>query len=613
MENLESFQLPRGGPIYLENLVGPLTRVTDFQSELDQELCSLEEEFTPSDDDDECDLSVDQLKILSEEELVDMALKQALQETEISSQVVRGEEISRNEEEGALVERDGECQRESPLQVDMTEVLEEENSTTGKETSRNRDALVEEDDEGPLRKNPKKSKRMTNLCNEEFDEQHAEGKLCNKSRKEGRNTIDKDKSAAELEKGGEPHMENTSQGKSTEEVEEGVGLFERHQTRSRTARSESHGKERSKKDLCEKDEQQENAKKRRRGRMSKSNGALVKYPEKRKKRGRYFDRDTRAGELENPIFIEKVEQLARIKQKQDEDKTAARLHSFNGAHKVNGAIISSPSENVGKMKSLRSTASSTKVRNSCNALQYTPITHSEVVLSVEVYNQKIKTQELLVLGNQNLSELRDQIYCSTDELMQKSGKHDPSGYFLIEQVFCNDKRDPSAIDYSQPILDWLRDSKNEAREKWECVLSGELQQKQRALFGESPTPPMPQFKAVEMHRIRFCDISFRLGAGYMYCHQGDCKHLIVIRDMRRVHPEDVQNRASYPVVTFQHKTRYRKCDACKIYRATKVTVDDKWARENPCHFCDNCYYLLHYGEDGSLLYHDFTVHDYHHG
>lgn len=92
--------------------------------------------------------------------------------------------------------------------------------------------------------------------------------------------------------------------------------------------------------------------------------------------------------------------------------------------------------------------------------------------------------------------------------------------------------------------------------------------------------------------------------------QGDCKHVFVIRDMRLIHPEDVQIQAAYPVLTFQLKTRHRKCSVCKIYQATKVTVDDKWAQENPCYFCNSCYYLLHYDEDGKLLY-EFTVFDYH--
>jgi snRNA-activating protein complex subunit 3 len=92
--------------------------------------------------------------------------------------------------------------------------------------------------------------------------------------------------------------------------------------------------------------------------------------------------------------------------------------------------------------------------------------------------------------------------------------------------------------------------------------------------------------------------------------QGDCKHTIVIRDMRLIHPEDMHNRAGYPIAIFQLKFRVQKCDVCKIYRATKVTVDDKWAQKNPCYFCKDCYFLLHYGKDESLLYSDFSVYDY---
>jgi len=31
-----------------------------------------------------------------------------------------------------------------------------------------------------------------------------------------------------------------------------------------------------------------------------------------------------------------------------------------------------------------------------------------------------------------LTELKDNIHCATDQVMQKAGKYDPSGYFLIE-------------------------------------------------------------------------------------------------------------------------------------------------------------------------------------
>lgn len=37
-----------------------------------------------------------------------------------------------------------------------------------------------------------------------------------------------------------------------------------------------------------------------------------------------------------------------------------------------------------------------------------------------------------MLGRQMLTELRDVICCLTDQVMQKAGQYDPSGYFLIE-------------------------------------------------------------------------------------------------------------------------------------------------------------------------------------
>ncbi|KAK9267879.1 hypothetical protein L1049_010316 [Liquidambar formosana] len=103
--------------------------------------------------------------------------------------------------------------------------------------------------------------------------------------------------------------------------------------------------------------------------------------------------------------------------------------------------------------------------------------------------------------------------------MQKAGQHDPSGYFLIEDVFYNDLRGPSTIDYSEPIFDWLKESKDDALEKWEFIISSELQWKQKALLGNITMSQSPRFRAVDMHKTRFCDLKFRLGAGYLYCHQ----------------------------------------------------------------------------------------------
>ncbi|XP_038894484.1 snRNA-activating protein complex subunit isoform X3 [Benincasa hispida] len=306
----------------------------------------------------------------------------------------------------------------------------------------------------------------------------------------------------------------------------------------------------------------------------------------------------------------KVAEIAKLKQKQDADRAVVKLHAF----KWKKEIASSSSESKERLKSLRSTNFSTKVPHvkSLSSGEHGTLRHPTTVLFVEVYHKSrkmVKTQELLVLGQQKLAELKDKIYCSTDTLMEKAGQQDSSGYFLIEDVFCNDLRNPSAIDYSKPIFDWLKNSEDEARKKWGCIITGESQQKS-SVVDEVSVSHVPHFRSVNMNKVRFCDLKFRLGAGYLYCHQGDCKHTIVIRDMRLIHPEDVHDRVAYPIVTFQLRTRARKCDVCNIYRAKKVTLDDKWAQENPCYFCEDCYFLLHYSKEGNLLYNDFVVHDY---
>ncbi|GLT38817.1 hypothetical protein SLA2020_130390 [Shorea laevis] len=339
---------------------------------------------------------------------------------------------------------------------------------------------------------------------------------------------------------------------------------------------------------------------------SSNQTALTKKNSSRKRRRKVHDHHIENG------YIAKVEELVKIKQKQDEAKAAARLHCLSSSCQSNDCSVSS-SENIERMQSLRSTTSARKVSSS-DIEQHIPVSGQEVVLCVEVYHNVrkwAKIQEFLVLGQQKLTELRDKIYCLSDQVMQKAGQCDPSGYFLIENVFYNDLRDPSAIDYSKSILDWLSNSRDDALRKWECSVTGQLQRKHREILGSAPTSELPHFEAVNMHEKQFCNLNFRLGAGYLYCHQGDCKHTIVIRDMRLIHPEDVKNQAAYPIVIFQLKPRVQKCNVCKIYRATKVTADNKWASENPCYFCDHCYTLLHSGADPSS-YTDFSVYNYVH-
>ncbi|XP_031397078.1 snRNA-activating protein complex subunit isoform X2 [Punica granatum] len=522
--------IPRGGPIFVPNLVGPLTRVPYFESSLLHLLQDLEAEIS-SGSVNSCDedISVDELKVFSEVELVDTAMKKAFNDEEELSLI----ENSASMEDAANAAA-AECTNEPTTKATS-------NTATGGKSKKRR-------------RRTKKSKAQADGGADDSSTRPPENES-NAGGEQGKGISNGEYSLIEIPTSKEdtsttPQCYNESASETT--LNTAVG---------------------------------DKAKKRRR-KTNNTQALVVSY-------------------------ITKVEEVVQIKKKQDEDKAGAiGLHSFNAIQKISGGAMPS-AERAKKLEVMRSTGSKLKPSS---IQDHVPLQYPEVVLSVEVYhnNRKFnKTQEFLVLGRQLLTELRDKIYCITDHVMEKACSYDPSGYFLIEDIFCNDLRDPSAVDYSEPILEWLRTSKEEALQKWDCIVSGELQQKQKAVIGEVSNLQLPQFKAVEMQKARFCDLKFQLGAGYLYCHQGDCKHTIVIRDMRLIHPDDVQNRAAYPITTFQHKTRALKCSVCRIYRATRVTLDDKWAQENPCYFCENCYFLLHYSKDRSLMYSDFSVFDYH--
>ncbi|KAE7998102.1 hypothetical protein FH972_002678 [Carpinus fangiana] len=281
-EDVGNLSIPKGGPIYVPNLVGPLSSVPKFEASLLHQLQNLEAEIRCSDPSQQCDedISVDELKILSEEELVDMAMKEAFQDKE---------------------------DHENPLQPS------EENSS----------AAEKKDD----------CRRSSN-----------------------------------------PSVTECAQGNN-----------------SRKRKKDNNS---------------------RKGKKTKANNHAVESR-----------------------YTAKVEQFVKVKQKQDEDKAAARLHSFNASCKINECAIAL-SERTERMKSLRFTNSAKKVKSASTG-EHIAVRYPDVVLSVEVYHNSrkwVKTQEFLVLGRQSLTELRDKIYCLTDQVMQKAGQHDPSGYFLIEDV-----------------------------------------------------------------------------------------------------------------------------------------------------------------------------------
>jgi len=114
-----------------------------------------------------------------------------------------------------------------------------------------------------------------------------------------------------------------------------------------------------------------------------------------------------------------------------------------------------------------------------------------------------------------------------------------------------------------------------------------------------------------METTTFNDLTLGIDIPYLYCHRGNCEHIMIITDIRLLHCGDNMNKDAYPLQIFQNKIRRRKCRVCDIYPAKYVTKNDPLSPENPCFYCEQCYRPFHCKSDGTLQ-HDYEEYYYYH-
>ncbi|XP_061230655.1 snRNA-activating protein complex subunit 3 [Neopsephotus bourkii] len=195
-------------------------------------------------------------------------------------------------------------------------------------------------------------------------------------------------------------------------------------------------------------------------------------------------------------------------------------------------------------------------------------------------------QTVLVLGSQKLTELRDSISCVSDFQIGGEFSSQPdqapehvskdlykSAFFYFEGIFYNDKRYPECRDLSRTVIEW----------------------------SESHDRGYVNLQSDDMEDYTFNDLSLKIGFPYLFCHQGDCEHIIIITDIRLIHHDDCLDRNLYPLLIKKHWLCTRKCFVCKMYTARWVTNNDSLAPEDPCFFCDVCFQMLHYDLEGNKL------------
>ncbi|KPP74155.1 snRNA-activating protein complex subunit 3-like [Scleropages formosus] len=193
---------------------------------------------------------------------------------------------------------------------------------------------------------------------------------------------------------------------------------------------------------------------------------------------------------------------------------------------------------------------------------------------------------LQVMGSQKLSELRDAICCVSDLQVYGEFSSTPdmapefiskdlykSAFFFFEGVFYDDMRYPECTAISKSTIEWAK------------------------------SHDFPTYRSAKMEETTFNDLVVKIGYPYLYCHQGDCEHVVIITDIRLAHRDDCLDKNLYPLLIYKHRMLTRKCSVCNLYISRWLTTDDHLAPMDPCLFCDMCFRTLHYDKEGNKLGH----------
>jgi snRNA-activating protein complex subunit 3 len=332
---------------------------------------------------------------------------------------------------------------------------------------------------------------------------------------------------------------------------------------------------------------------------------------------------------------------AKLNYKQEQSTAAQHLHTLQ-AYPLEG------SEKLGRrsfasVKPLETAEVATEVpieeerknsrRGAASAAAAVPA--GEVVISVAVHLPQAPayvSEEWLVLGSQNLTDLRDSLYCLTETNIKNVEKDEnmrrpttasltlsqQSSYFYIEGSFFIDTRNFNSHTKSSNTKA-INDASDLSEEIRKYLKHVNVKAPPHPVPGPSSRPLGPfttDYSVASMQDRVFEDLWVRLGIGAagLFCHQGGCEHLIVFLDVRAHDPAiDPPLIAQYPYKIADPGAslrRKRDCEACDLRFARKVTYGDKSAPHTPYFWCEECYEAMHYDDNGSALYTDFRVFPY---
>ena len=236
-----------------------------------------------------------------------------------------------------------------------------------------------------------------------------------------------------------------------------------------------------------------------------------------------------------------------------------------------------------------------------------------LVYEFSIYHptKNVKTQQISILGDGVLKQLKEKIYCVLDEIQSDSTR----SFFFIEKVFyddvpklINDKYvEPLSFrisqlrlqkltlkDYQQDI-NYNNNNNNNSNQK-------DLESKfnyNKNLYCDNNSILVNKshsYDSLNMNNVHIEDIPFRIGYPYIFRHIESCDHVIILNDIRVIDKYDNFNeKDNKAIVTYQKKLKRKKCDACKFYYAKFISINDIVMGDvnNALFLCDYCLKKLH--------------------
>ena len=241
-----------------------------------------------------------------------------------------------------------------------------------------------------------------------------------------------------------------------------------------------------------------------------------------------------------------------------------------------------------------------------------PIKNKNINLIYEfsIYHpvKNIKTQQISILGDGVIKQLKDKIYCVLDEI-----QNDPTpSFFFFEKVFYDEFLIKNGL-YIEPLsykISQLQLSKYTLKEYQQELnyefdnnnlnnnTESKFQKYEKNLYCDNNSLNLHKSHAKEilnMNEIKIEDIPLRIGYPYIFRHIDSCDHVIILNDIRVMDKYDnFLERDEKAIVTYQKKLKRKKCEACQFYYAKFISINDYVkGKVNNVFLCDFCLKKLH--------------------